>query len=187
MSSLPASGGTQLLELPEVDSPGGKAGEGPPWGLCWGARPRAPLRWVLGAGCRAGTRRSHGAARTEQRVPGVSEGGTTAQTPPGARAQDQGGSPSREVGCLPLENVTLFAAVLWELYIPNRIGGVLLPSHCASLGFPTSFNFLSICLVAALSRNGSMGSRRNQVFIFRPCKKSSTQGKCNYFRLHAGF
>lgn len=56
---------------------------------------------------------------------------------------------------------------LWELCIPNGIGGVLLPSHFTSVGFPTSFNFLSICLVAALSRDGSMGSRRNQVFIFR--------------------
>lgn len=104
----------------------------------------------------------------------------------GAGAQDQRCSLPLEVRCLPLENMNLFAVVLCELCVPNRIGGVLLLSHLTSVGFPTSLIFF-INLVAALSRDSSMGSRRNQAFVFRNCKKSSTQAKYNYFRLHAGF
>ena len=166
----------------------GEAGEG----LCWGARhPESRCHLPQELSHRAGTCPSRMAAGVgaAQAVPG----GLGCSRARAACAQShEGGAKSFTCRTFPdagsrvssPENVNLVAAVSCELYVPNRIGGGLLLSHFMSVGFPTSFNFLSICLVAALSRGSSMGSRRNQVFIFRNCKKSSTQGKYNYFRLH---
>lgn len=200
----PASGGTQLFQLLEVDFWGGKAGEGLPWGWCWGAQhPEtgcslagpgtcpSPAAVGVGSGCASGAAAASASSVAKPgRGSACSASGREARNSAracGAGAQDQRRSLPLEVRCLPLGNVNLFGAVLHELHVPNRIGSVLLPSHFASVGFPTSFNFLSICLVAAVSGDGSRGSRRNEVFIFRNCRKSSAQGKHNYFRLHAGF
>lgn len=70
------------------------------------------------------------------------------------------------------------------LQTPGRAGGVLLLFCFTALGFSSCFNFSSaewsLLLVEMLG-----GSRRKQVFIFRSCSRSSTQGKHNYFRLRA--
>lgn len=202
----PASGGTQLFQLLEVDFSRGKGWGGTSLGSVLGCT--APRVWVLapragylplsrrrrgrgGSGCASGAAAASASSVAKPgRGSACSASGREARNSAcacGAGAQDQRCSLPLEVRCLPLGNVNLFGAVLRELYVPNRIGSVLLPSHFTSVGFPASFNFLSICLVAAVSGGGSRGSGRNQVFIFRNCKKSSAQGKHNYFRLHAGF
>lgn len=133
---LGASGGTQLLEQPQIGFLGGK-------GL--------PLGCV------------------------------------GVQVTPNPAAPSSGYLQLPLEDVNLSAAVLCELYVPNVLGVCWCCLTSLLLDFPLPLISVSIRLVAALSRDASMGSRRNQAFNFRNCQKSSTRGKHNYFRSHAGF
>jgi len=77
--------------------------------------------------------------------------------------------------CLLLETVDLSAAVLRELYVPDRLGGLLLPSHFTSVGFPTPCPFLSIWLRLSVETARWEAEEINCLFL--ETAKSSTQGK----------
>lgn len=143
--------------------------------LPWGRRKKAPrCQWwdpTLGAA-------TNGFSRGKRASLGLCVGVQVTPNP---------AAPSSGYLQLPLEDVNLFAAVLCELYVPNVLGVCWCCLTSLLLDFPLPLISVSIRLVVALSRDASMGNRRNQAFNFRNCQKSSTRGKHNYFRSHAGF
>lgn len=90
--------------------------------------------------------------------------------------------------CSPPENANWHAAVVLSgtFLIGFGICCCFLAPRLLDFPLPLIF-FFSLRLVAAFSAGCSVENRRNQGFIFRSRKRNSTQGKCNYFRLLAGF
>lgn len=84
--------------------------------------------------------------------PWSTSGLDSAPSVPGWSCQGRAGREGQHPACgagpgPPLPDVDLFATLCCGLHGPDRHGALLLPSRVPSAGFPTSFNFLPVCLV----------------------------------------